>query len=428
MMLALALVLLLIFLAIGFPVAAVLGMLGFALSELQAGLPLWRALGETSWHASTNAVIVCVPMFILMGEILLRSGIASKLYQAMVQWLSWVPGGIMHANIGAASLFAATSGSSAATAATISTVAIPEMKRYGYGPRLFLGSIAAGGTLGILIPPSINLVVYGVLTQTSIPQLYLAGFIPGFLLTALFMLVIFIVCVARPELGGKKMTFHLRNAIATLPSLIPPVLLFFVVVGSIYLGWATPTEAASLGVVAAMILAALRRRLTLSVLREAAEGTIRTSAMILLIFVAASFLNFVIATTGLTATINAFIAELGWSPLQTLLVIIVFYIVLGCFMETMSMMITTVPVIAPIVVALGYDPIWFGVLVIVLVEAAMITPPVGVNLYIVQAVRRGGNFNDLIIGALPFVISMLVLIGALIAFPDLALWLPSLLR
>ena len=426
-MIAIALGLLLFLLAVGLPVAAVLGMLGFILSDLYAGLPLWRALGETTWHASTNTVIVCVPMFILMGEILLRSEIATILYQAMVKWLSWIPGGIMHANIGAASMFAATSGSSAATAATIGTVAVPEMKRQNYGPPLFLGSIAAGGTLGILIPPSVNLVVYGVLTQTSIPKLYFAGFIPGIVLSAFFMLIIFIACIIRPSIDGDKVPFDLKGVIQTLPGLVPPLILFFIVVGSIYLGWATPTEAASLGVVAAMILAAMRRRLTLEILCKAIEGTIRTSAMILLIFVAASFLNFVIATTGLTNTLNRYIAELGWSPLQTLLVIIVFYLVLGCFMETMSMMITTIPVIAPIVFSMGYDPIWFGIIVIILVEAAMITPPVGVNLYIVQAIRREGSLNDLIVGALPFVIMMLVLIGFLIAFPGIALWLPSVL-
>lgn len=422
-----SLFILLALLAIGLPVAAVLALLGYLLSELHAGLPLWKAMGETSWQASTNTVIVCVPMFILMGEVLLRSGIASSLYQATAKWLSWVPGGIMHANIAAASMFAATSGSSAATAATIGTVAVPEMKRNNYAPGLFLGSIAAGGTLGILIPPSINLVVYGVLTQTSIPKLYLAGFVPGFLLTALFMLVIFVACIFWPRLDGDKVSFDPLQAFRTLPGLVPPVLLFIIVVGSIYLGWATPTEAASLGVTASLILAATRGKLSFAMLRDAAEGTIRTSAMILLIFVAASFLNFVIATTGLTAALNSFIAELGWSPFQMLLIIIAFYLVLGCFMETMSMMITTVPVITPIVVAMGYDPIWFGIVVIILVEAAMITPPVGVNLYIVQAVRREGSLNSIIVGALPFVIAMLALIGLLIAFPEIALWLPSVL-
>jgi len=422
---ATAFALLAIFLAVGLPVAAVLAMLGVSLAHTFSGLPLWRAVGETSWRASTDTVIVCVPMFILMGEVLLRSGVAENLYTAMVRWLSWIPGGIMHANIGAATLFAATSGSSAATAATIGTVAVPQMRRYRYDPRLFLGSVAAGGTLGILIPPSINLVVYGVLTETSIPKLYLAGFFPGFLLAALFSLTILIACLVWPKLDGQRDRFHLGAALATVPFLLPPFGLFLVVVGSIYLGLATPTEAASLGVVASLLLAAWHRRLNLGMLRIAIEGTVRTTAMIMLIFVAAFFLNFVIASTGLTKTLNDFIVHLGWSPLETMCAVVVFYLVLGCFMETMAMMITTIPVIAPLVVSMGYDPVWFGIIVILLVEAAMITPPVGINLYIVHAVSGRGNLNEVIIGAAPFVIALVAMIALLIGFPNLALWLPK---
>ena len=424
-MIGIALLILAFLLAIGIPVAVVLALLGLTLSELFSFMPLWRALGETTWHASTEAVIVCVPMFILMGELLLRSGIAAALFAAMVRWLSWIPGGIMHANVGAAAMFAATSGSSAATAATIATVAVPEIKRGGYDPRLFLGSIAAGGTLGILIPPSINLVVYGVLTQTSIPKLYLAGFLPGLILTLLFMATIFFLARLWPKLDGAKQPFILMQALAALSGVALPILLFLVVVGSIYAGIATPTEAASLGVVAALLISLFAGRLNLEVLRAAIEGTIRTTAMIMLIFVAAFFLNFVIAATGVTRAMNDFIVYLGWSPLQTMLAIIVFYLILGCFMETMAMMITTIPVIVPVVVGMGYDPLWFGIVVIILVEAAMITPPIGVNLYIVQSIRRSGSLNEVLVGALPFVLAMVVMISLLLLFPQLALWMPE---
>ena len=332
----------------------------------------------------------------------------------------------MHANIGAAALFAATSGSSAATAATIGTVAVPEMRRYRYDPRLFLGSIAAGGTLGILIPPSINLVVYGVLTQTSIPQLYLAGFIPGLLLSLLFMVAIVTVCFFLPHLDGEKLAFSLPDAIATLPGLLPPVLLFIIVVGTIYAGVATPTEASSLGVVAAVILAAARGRLTWTVLRTALEGTVRTTSMIMLIFSAGFFLNFVIASTGITRVLNDTIVGLGWTPVGTMIAIIVFYLILGCFMETMAMMITTIPVMTPLIVSMGFDPVWFGIVVVVLIEAAMITPPVGVNLYIVHGVRGGGNLNEVMLGASPFVVAMVLLIVILMVFPGVALFLPHL--
>jgi tripartite ATP-independent transporter DctM subunit len=371
-------------------------------------------------------LIVSVPMFILMGELMLRSGVAERMYDAMVKWFSWLPGGLMHSNIGACAMFAATSGSSAATAATISTVSLGEMRKHGYSTALFTGSLAAGGTLGILIPPSINMVVYGVLTNTSIPQLYLAGFIPGFMLAALFMVTILIACLVRRDWGGTPIRTSWGERIASLPALIPPLGLFLIVVGSIYAGIATPTEAASLGVVATLALAAAYRRLNLAVLRAAFEGTMRSTAMILLIFVGAFFLNFVIAGIGLGRAITDLVVGLNLSPLQMIIAIVIFYLILGCFMETMAMMITTIPIIEPIVRAMGYDSIWFGIIVIILVEAAMITPPVGVNLYIVQGIRREGSLNEVILGALPFVVAMVVMIAILIAFPDLALWLPRL--
>lgn len=342
----------------------------------------------------------------------------------MSLWLSWLPGGLMHANIGASALFAATSGSSVATAATVGTVALPQIKRYGYNEPLFLGSLAAGGTLGILIPPSINLVLYGVLTNSSVPKLYLAGIIPGLLLAGLFMLTVIIGCVVKPEWGGRRIAASWGERFASLAHLAPPLGIFLLVVGSIYAGLATPTEAAALGVTGAMVLAAWSRRLTLSMLREAVEGTMKATAMIMLIIVAAAFLNFVMAATGITDAITNSIRGLGLSPVQMLVVIVVFYLILGCFMETLSMMITTIPIVAPIMIGLGYDPIWLGILIIVLVEAALITPPVGLNLFVVQSLRKSGSMNAVITGSMPYVAAMAVLMVLLAVFPDLALFLP----
>ncbi|MBI3710549.1 MAG: TRAP transporter large permease [Proteobacteria bacterium] len=423
-MIATAVGLLVSFMAIGIPVAASLALLGLALGEIYTGVPLIRAIGETSWNAGADPIIVTIPLFIMMGEILLRSGIAERMYGAMTHWLSWLPGGLMHANIGACAMFAATSGSSAATAATISTVSIPEMRKYRYNQPLFLGSLAAGGTLGILIPPSINMIVYGILTETSIPKLYLAGFIPGFALAGMFMGTILVACLFNRRFDGTRIRSDWQTRIATLPALVPPLLLFLVVIGSIYAGIATPTESAALGVISALVLAAVYRRLSWEVIRVAAEGTMRTTALVLLIFTAAFFLNFVISAIGLTSQINDFILRLGWTPLQTMIAVIVFYLILGCFMETMAMMITTIPIIAPVIFKLGYDPVWFGIIIIILVEAAMITPPVGVNLFIVQGVRGQGALNDVIVGAAPFVIAMIAMMALLLAFPDIALWLP----
>lgn len=423
-MLATTLILLIVLLAMSVPVAGVMGVLGLALNHFYSAMPLDRAMGEIIWNASSEYILIAVPLFVMLGEILLRAGIAERVYNAIAQWLSWLPGGLMHANIGSCALFAATSGSSVATAATIGTVALPEIQRRKYDESLFLGTIAAGGTLGILIPPSINFILYGLLTNSSVPRLYLAGFIPGFLLASLFMLIVFVVCLVNPLKGGTRIETSWGQRLRVLPTLIPPIFIFLVVVGSIYAGVATPTEAASLGVVAALLLALWERRVSFAMLRAVAEGTMRTTAMIMLIIMAAQFLNFVLAAIGVTEGLGKLIEGLGLGQYGTMILIVVFYLILGCFMETISMMILTTPFIAPIVFGMGWDPIWWGVVLTVLIEAALITPPVGLNLYVVQGMRQRGSINEVIRGSLPFVFAMLVLIALLMVWPDLALWLP----
>ncbi len=425
-MLIVTLTLLLALMAFALPVAAVLGVLGLMLDQIYSTMPLSRAMGEVAWSSSTDFLLVSIPMFILLGEILLRAGIAERMYSALVKWLSWIPGGLMHSNIGACALFAATSGSSVATAATVGTVALPLIRKHGYNERLFLGTLAAGGTLGILIPPSINMIIYGVLTDTSIPKLYLAGIIPGLGLAGLFMLLVAVVCLVRPGWGGERLATNWAERIASLPSLLPPLGIFVVVVGSIYAGLTTPTEAASLGVVAALGLAWAFGRLNLAMLREVLENTMRTTAMVMLIIIAAYFLNFILSTIGLTTLLTNFIAGLGFSKIKMLIAVVVFYLILGCFMEALSMMITTIPIVTPVMLQLGFDPIWFGIVIVILIEVALITPPVGLNLFVVQSLRKNGALNDVIVGSLPFVFIMLVMIALLAAFPGVALWLPSL--
>jgi tripartite ATP-independent transporter DctM subunit len=239
------------------------------------------------------------------------------------------------------------------------------------------------------------------------------------------MLTILIGCLWRPSWGGRRIETSWSRRLRALPDLVPPLLIFLLVVGSIYLGVATPTEAAALGVVGALALAAWNRRLTTATLIAALEGTMKTSAMVMAILIAAYFLNFVITSIGLTDQVNRFIVALGLSPFETLVVVIVFYVILGMFMETLSMMVATVPIITPVIVALGYDPVWFGIIVILLVETAMITPPVGINLFVVQGIRRRGHINDVLIGSAPFVATLLVMIALLVAFPGIALWMPQ---
>lgn len=429
-MISTAFTLLVVLVGISLPVAVALGLMAYVLSERYAFFPMTGAIGELAWNSSNDFILIAAPMFIMMGELMHRSGMSERLFAALTPWFARIPGRLIHTNIAASAIFAATSGSSVATAATIGTVAIPNMDKGGYNRPLFLGSIAAGGTLGILIPPSINMIIYAVLTDTSVADLYAAGFIPGFMLAGLFSLMVLALCLFRPQWAGPRQdTSNLwQERISGLKNLLPPLGLFLVVVGSIYAGIATPTEAAALGLMATLGLVAANGQLTVPVLLRAFEGTVRTTCMVMLIVIAAFFLNFVMVSIGLVKAITDTVLALGLSPLGMLIAIVVFYLILGCFMETLSMMIATTPVVVPVIVALGYSPVWWGIVFVILMEAALITPPVGLNLYVVQAVRRGGAFSDLCIGSLPFVVMMIVMIGILIAFPQLALWLPALLK
>ncbi len=321
-MLAATFVSLIVLIALGLYIAGALGVLGLFLDTAFSPFPLHTAMGEIVWSHSIDFLLVTIPMFILMGEIILHAGIANRMYRAMTYWLSWLPGGLMHANVGASALFAATSGSSVATVATIGVAALPEQEKHGYHERLFLGSIAAGGSLGILIPPSMNMIVFSALTNTSVPKLFVAGILPGLVLTLLFMAVIAGACIVRPDWDGtpERATWQMRWR--TLPDLIPPIALLTIVLGSIYAGWATPTEAAALGVVFALVLAAFYGRLSFAMLGHIFTGTIRTSAVITLILIFAFFLNFVIASIGLVRQVNDFVVGLGWGPTETMLLIV----------------------------------------------------------------------------------------------------------
>jgi C4-dicarboxylate transporter, DctM subunit len=428
MMLLAAATLLVLFIAASLHVAGALGLLAATLASNFSTLPLLRGLGEMAWGTSSDFILIAVPMFILMGELLLRSGMAESMIDALDAWVGRLPGGLMHTNIAACALFAATSGSSIATAATVGTVSIPSMQRLGYPAPLFLGSIAAGGTLGILIPPSINMVLYGALSETSVSDLYAAALLPGLLMALLFSLVIVCISWWRPShrLASEPASWAVRRK--GLVALLPPLALFGLVVVSIYLGLATPTEAAALGVVGTLVLVGARGRLNAATLWPALEGTMRTTSMVMLIVLAAFFLNFVIQTIGLADAVVKAVETLAWPPLVVLLVIIAAYLVLGCFVETLTLMVATTPIVVPVIVKLGYDPVWFGVVFVILIEAALITPPIGMNLFVVQSIRGRGPIADVALGALPFLAMMLLMIGLLIAWPGLAMTLPAWLQ
>ena len=413
--------------ALSIPVGVVLFLLGFGVSTFFSPFPLMRGLGQIVWSSSSAATLIAIPFFVLLGEILVRSGVAARTYGALDKWVSWLPGGLIHANIATATLFSATSGSSVATAATVATVATPQGVRLGYDPRLFCGSIAAGGTLGVMIPPSINLIVYGFLTETSIPQLFLAGLLPGLLLALMFMGVTAALCVTWPALGGPRLGASWGARLAGLAHLAPILALFGVIVGTIYAGVATPTEAAAVGVAVALMIAAANGALSLAVLRDSLLGAVRVTAMIMLVVMGAYFLNFTLAAAGLGRQLQTLMDGLGLSPMGTLLVVIALYIVLGFFIETLSLMVATIPIVVPIIVAAGFDKVWFGILMIVLIEMALITPPVGLNLYVVQGARGRGRIGEVMIGAAPYAAAMLAMVALLIAAPQLALFLPRML-
>lgn len=412
-------------LAMSIPVGIVLFLLAFGIDAFFSPFPLMRGLGQVVWSSSNSATLIAIPFFVLLGEILVRSGVARRTYAALEAWVSWLPGGLIHANIATATLFSATSGSSVATAATVASVATPQADKLGYDPKLFSGAIAAGGTLGIMIPPSINLIVYGFLTETSIPKLFLAGLVPGLMLALLFMVVTVIFCVIKPSLGGPGILATWGKRMAVLVDLVPLLGLFGTIVGVIYAGWATPTEAAAIGVAMAFAIAATQTRITWEMVRESLLGTVRTTAMIMLVVIGAYVLNFVLTAAGVSRALQDFLGNLGMGALATLLVIVVIYIVLGFFIETLSLMVATIPIVVPIVEQLGYDKLWFGILMIILVEMALITPPVGLNLYVVQGSREKGPLTDVMLGVIPYALAMLAMVGLLILFPAIALFLPN---
>jgi tripartite ATP-independent transporter DctM subunit len=432
--LGVASVLMLVAFFLGLHVASTLGLLSFSLMYFFSDRPLWDMLGLIAWNTNTSFVMVAIPLFIVMGELLLRSGLSERLYRVLSLWLRALPGGLMHSNIAACAMFAAVSGSSVATAATIGSVALPAFRARGYDERLVLGSLAAGGTLGILIPPSINFIVYGVLMEVSIGRLYMAGLIPGIMLSLIFMGIIFVAALSWPHLAPREAGAPIGVMIRALVDMIPTFALIFLVLGTIYLGVATPTEAAAFGVVGAFLLAVAAGRVNRTMLRDLFRSSARTTAMVMLILTGAFILNSVLALLGVPYAISKAVAASGLSPTATMILIVVFYLILGTFMDGFAMMVTTIPVILPILKTMHVDLVWFGVIAVILTEAALISPPEGLNLYVIHGLRestakRGGRtIMDVYVGVLPFFIAMILAIVLLMLVPDLALWLPTTMK
>lgn len=543
----------------GMYVAAALGALSLIMMYFFSDAPLWNIMANKSWEGNTSFILVAVPLFILMGELMNRSGMGERMYAGITRWIWWLPGGLIHTNIVSCAIFAACSGSSVATSATISRVSLPSFRARGYSERMVIGSLAAGGTLGILIPPSISLIIYGVLVEESIGRLYMAGFVPGVVLTLSFMTMIFALALvwkglAPRESGDSFITLEgwINRLIGSI-SLVPIVALIIVVIGSIYGGIATPSEAAAFGVYGAFVLAgilnteeillpvfgslmrslgltnmatgmkwalgllvgalllhlvlqiacalagqdlsaevvslfgvnwgpivgeniflvevvivpwtgwvpflvnatpedlrqarfptqAMQRRMfvrNFNIVQEAFISTVRTTGMIFLIVLAAFTLSFAFARLGISQQIAEAISGLGLNDWQLVLVLVVFYLILGTFMESFAMMVTTVPILLPTLEGAGVDLVWFGVIMVLLVEAALISPPEGINLYVLHGVRldvdreqaeaaneilQQSTIADVWIGVMPFMGCMAVTTALVLFIPDLALWLPD---
>lgn len=410
----------LVLMFLSFPVAVAIITVGALGGYFLYGAPLVDMMGGVIWQSVNSPAILAIPLFMLLGELLLRGGIADRMYDAMAVWLARLPGGLLHSNIATSTLFSATSGSSVATAATVGTIALPALRQYKYPIRPALGSLAAGGTLGILIPPSINLLVYGSLANASVGQLFAGGLVPGLLLAFCFSLYIFIAHRNAGAEATDLVDMPFRQKLALGKHLIPPFVIFTVVMGSIYGGLATPTESAAIGVVISMAFVALNGRMSIHFLIECSIQAARTSGMVIIVLVCALLLNVTISMTGAAQAMTQWIASLGLGQIELLFALLVFYVLLGTFMDAMSMLVLTVPVVIPIVVSVGIDPIWFGIFIV------LITPPVGMNLFIVHGVRKdGGGYSDVIWGSFPYVIVMIMFTIMLMFFPDIVMWLPD---
>jgi len=410
---------------IGFSMALV-GFLGFSiLGSFKSGFSL---LGMESFKVAASYGLTVIPLFILMGQFANYSRMGFEIYQTVYRWIGFLPGGLSIATVGACACFAAISGSSLATAATFGTVALPEMKRFKYADSLATGCIAAGGTLGILIPPSTVMVVYGILTQQPIGTLFIAGVLPGLLLTGLFMATIYIMTRLRPGLGLPGPRFTLKEKVTSLKDTGGILSLFLLVIGGLYVGWFTPTEAAGVGAFGAFLITALKRRLTWKNLGTSLEETTKTTAMVFAIIIGASIFGYFLTVSQIPHQLSSWVVDLGVNRYVVMAITILIYIVLGCFMEGLAIMILTIPVLYPMVIGMGFDPIWFGVIITLVMEMSLITPPVGMNVFIISGIARDVPMYTIFRGVLPFFVAMLVCIVLLIIFPEISLFLPGTMR
>lgn len=387
-----------------------------------------RIIGYTIWAGSNSFVLTCIPLFIFMGEIIFRSGLSNLIYDRITPIMTYFPGQLLHTNIVSCALFAAACGSSPATAATIGTVGLPELEKRGYNSRIGLGSIAAGGTLGILIPPSVIMIIYAEIVGESIALLFLAGIIPGIMISAFFVVYIGIRCKINPKLAPSVQTVPLGRALSTLLGIWPIAIFVVVVLGGIYGGVFTPTEAAGIGAAGSLVLAlAYYRKLKWKAFIDAVINTVRTTSMLILLLAGSRILIIALTNLGVPAYLMEKVTSSAISPMGVLLVVYSCYIILGMIMDGVSMIVITLPIVNPIIAAAGYNPVWFGIALVVLVEIALLTPPVGINLYVLHGIRPDVPITEIILGSAPFFAILVIGLAIITLFPGIVLWLPSLM-
>jgi len=402
-----------------------LALLGVALvgMELFTVRPAGDAMITTIWTSSSSWALTALPLFVWMGEILFRTRLSEDMFEGLASWLARLPGRLLHVNIVGCTIFAAVSGSSAATVSTIGKMSIPELRRRGYPDHMMIGTLAGAGTLGLMIPPSLILIVYGVTINESIARLFMAGVLPGLVLALLFMGYVMVWALRHPEAVPPEPMLPLRERIRRSRRLLPVLALILAVLGSIYFGLATATEAAAFGVMGALLIAWLQGSLTRESFTESLLGAVRTSAMIALILMGAAFLSLSMGFTGLPRALAEWIASLQLSPVGLIAALTVFYVVLGCFLDGISAVVLTIAVVEPMIRAAGIDTVWFGIFIVVVVETAQITPPVGFNLFVLQGMT-GREIDWIARVSLPFFLLMVTMVAILVAFPELATWLP----
>jgi C4-dicarboxylate transporter DctM subunit len=382
-------------------------------------------LANIVWNNTSGSAMMALPFFIWMGEILFRSKISESLFRGLSPWMDSIPGRLVHVNILACTFFAAVSGSSAATTATVGKITVPELKKRGYDHDLSIGSLAGAGTLGFMIPPSMMMLVYGIIGDVSIGKLFIAGFIPGFMIAFMFSAYILIRCLITPSLAPRGEERHTwKDRLKALPAIAPVVILVLFVLGSIYMGWSTPTEAGAIGVLGAFFFAALTRSLTWEVFKVSMLGTVKTSCMIMMIVIGASYLSNVIGYLGITRALTNYVTTLNLSPYALIIILSILYLILGCLVDGFSMIVMTAPVVLPLIDAAKFDPVWFGIYLVLMIELAQVTPPVGFNLFVIS----GLNNDDLLTiarAAFPFFLLMLLATVLITVFPEIVLYLPS---